>query len=153
MKSPIYIAFAFLVGILGLVVGTIRMGPAISAAEGHGTHGYFVAQYQVCTRNSCSWKGDFELSGGAVTRSHIRFYGSAPGMTAGTTVPAVDTGDPFGVYQPHSSQWLLALASLLLGVGFLVVAAQWARARWSGSSAGPELEAADQPGSWLGPGS
>jgi hypothetical protein len=151
LKSPIHIAFAFLVAILGLVVGTIRMGPAISAAESHGTRGYFVAQYQTCTRNSCSWKGDFELSDGAVTRSHIWFYGSAPAMTAGTTVPAVDTGDPFGVYQPHSSQWLLALGPLLLGVGFLLVAAQWARARWSASGAGPASETEDQPASWLGP--
>lgn len=148
-----HIAFAFLVAILGLVVGAVRMGPVISAAEGHGTRGYFVAQYQTCTRNSCSWKGDFELPDGAVTRSHMRFYGSAPGMTAGTTVPAVDTGDPFGVYQPHSSQWLLALASLLVGVGFLVVAAQGARARWSGSGAGPGVETADQPASWPDPGS
>jgi hypothetical protein len=133
----------------------MEIGPAIGAAENHGTPGYFVAQGQRCGKTSCTWYGEFELSGGAVARSSTAFYGSDAGMTEGTTVAAVDTGDPFGVYKQHGSrQWIETLIILLIGVSLLGWLTVTVLSRWSGrSGAAPASEAPDQPGSWLGPGS
>jgi hypothetical protein len=157
LRNPgsVRIALAFVVGIFALVVGGIRIASAIGAEEGHGTAGYFVAQNWACgSRSGCNWVGEFELPGGAVARSGIEFYGNDPGMTVGTIVPAVDTGDPFGVYQPHGSNlWVYGGGFLFLGFVGLAGAALMARSLWSGRTAGPAIEAVGQPGSWPGPGS
>jgi hypothetical protein len=139
-------------GFVALVVGGIKVASAISAEQGHGTSGYFVAQRWECGgRSGCNWVGAFELPGGAVARTGMEFYGTDPGMTMGTIVPAVDTGDPFGVYQPHGSDlWEYGGGFLFLGVIGLAGAAQLARSRQSGRMAGSAIGAASQPGSWPG---
>lgn len=55
--------FAFGVMML-LVIAAIKVGPDISAAEGHGMRGYFVAQTRNCDQNGCDWSGQFRLPGG-----------------------------------------------------------------------------------------
>jgi uncharacterized protein YceK len=148
--SPVRIALVLVIGIVALVVGCIKVASAISAEQGHGTSGYFVAQRWACGgRYGCYWVGAFELPGGAVARTGMDFYGTDAGMTVGTIVPAVDTGDPFGVYQPHGSDlWTYSAGFLFLGVIALVGAAQMARSLRSGRMAGPAFGAASQQGSW-----
>lgn len=150
--SPVRIAFLVVLGIFLLAVGGIRVASAISAEQGHGTAGYFVAQRWECGgRSGCDWVGAFELPGGALARTGTEFYGTDPGMTVGTIVPAVDTGDPFGVYQPHgSSLWAYGGGFLFLGVIALVGAAQLARSPRPERMPGPAIGAASQPGSWPG---
>jgi hypothetical protein len=149
--SPIVLALVFVLGIVLLVLGGMQTASAISAEAGHGTAGYFVAQSWHCGRSGCYWSGEFELSGGVVVRSDVEFYGSDPGMVAGGVVPAVDSGDPFGVYQPHGSDlWTHSGSFLFAGFLSLVVAALMARRLRSGRLAGPSIEAAGQPESWLG---
>ena len=66
-------------------------------------------------------------------------------------LPAVDSGDPFGVSQPHGSDlWTHSGSFLFAGFLSLVVAALMARRLRSGRMAGPGLESAGQPESWLG---
>lgn len=55
--------FAFGVMML-LVIAAIKVGPDISAAEGHGMRGYFVAQTRNCDQKGCDWSGQFRLPGG-----------------------------------------------------------------------------------------
>ncbi len=137
-----------------LVVGGVQTASAISAEQGHGTAGYFVAQRWSCGRSGCNWFGEFELPGGVVARSDAEFYGSDPGMTVGTVVPAVDTGDPFGVYQPRGSGlWEHGGGFLFLGVLLLGMAAFRARSLWSGRTAESAIAAVGEPGSWPGGGS
>jgi hypothetical protein len=145
------VALAFGLAIVVLVLGGMQVASARSAEAGHGTAGYFVAQNWHCGRSGCYWYGNFELSAGVVTRSDVQFYGTDPGMAAGSVVPALDSGDPFGVYQPHDSDlWAHGASFLFLGILLLVAAALMARRLWSGRMAGPGIEAAGQPESWPG---
>jgi hypothetical protein len=149
--GPISVALALIIGIVGLVLGGIHIASAISASEGHGTAGYFVAQRLIYGRSGTYWYGEFELRNGVVVRSGTEFYGSDANMTAGSVVPAVDTGDPFGVYQPHGTDiWSGGASFLFLGVIGLVTAALLARRLRSGGSAGSDVESADQLEPWAG---
>ena len=109
----------------------LSIGPALSAAQGHGTRGYFVAQTQSCDRHDCTWSGEFMLQGGQVTRHGVTFDGSYPGMRAGSVVPALDTGDFSGVFPRHgSASWFGDLVAGLLGIGLIgQVIWAWARRR------------------------
>lgn len=118
--------FSLGLGIFLLVDGGIHIGPAVSAAEGHGIHGYFVAQNESCSSSddgddSCSWSGEFKLLNGTVTRTNVSFVGSDSSMQEGTVVPALDTGDRSSVYQAGSiDQWIQPALFLLFGAGFIV---------------------------------
>jgi len=50
-----------------------EIGPALNAANGHGTKGYFTAVYQHCYKGACTWSGSFSLPDlgdlGAVARA------------------------------------------------------------------------------------
>src|SRR6266567_4975646 len=57
--------------VIKLVAGTalvvfmgVSIGPALSAAQGHGTRGFFVAQTESCGRHGCTWTGKFRLPDG-----------------------------------------------------------------------------------------
>jgi hypothetical protein len=123
--------FWLLLGIALLVVAGIGIGPAVSAARGHGTRGYFVARTERCDRNGCSWRGLFRLPGGQVTRRGVSFFGSESGMHAGNVVPALDTGDPVGVFPRHGDKsWLADLVVGAIGTALIVLSARaWARRR------------------------
>ncbi|HUA42682.1 MAG TPA: hypothetical protein VMA32_14000 [Streptosporangiaceae bacterium] len=149
--GPISVALALIIGIVGLVLGGIQVASAISASQGHGTAGYFVAQRLVYGRSGIYWYGEFELRDGTVVRSGTEFYGSDASMTAGSVVPAVDTGDPFGVYQPHGTDsWSRGASFLFLGVIGLAAAAHLARRLRSGGSAGSDVDGAGQLEPWAG---
>jgi hypothetical protein len=104
-----------------LIEGSINLGPAVSASQGHGIHGFFVAQAESCDNNGgCTWTGEFKLPDGTVTRTGVRFVGSDPSMREGTVVPALDTGGHSRVYQASSSaQWIEPAVLLVLGLLFL----------------------------------
>ena len=110
------------VAIFLLVYGGIGLGPAVSAAQGHGTRGYFVAQSESCdSHNVCTWSGEFKLPNGTVARTNVGFVGSDSAMVQGTVIAALDTGDPTSVYQADSSdQWIQPAVFLLMGVLLLL---------------------------------
>jgi hypothetical protein len=84
-----------------------ELGPAVSAAEGHGIRGYFVAR-SGC--GSCGeWHGVFELPDGKVIKADADFAGRDPGMAVGSRVPALDTGAVHSVFPRHgANEWQLA---------------------------------------------
>lgn len=72
--------------------GAVGLGPAIQAARGAGTVGYFIPHSESCGR-SCSWTGNFRLPDGSVTRRNVRLYdATASAVKAGVPVAARDTG-------------------------------------------------------------
>jgi hypothetical protein len=124
-RRPVPLRARLFFGIVLLVHASIIVGPAVSAAEGHGTSGYFVAQTQSCGRHGCTWIGQFRLPGGQITRSGVTFDGDESGMRAGSVVPALDSGDLTGVFPRHGDDsWLLALAEGVIGIG-VVSRATW----------------------------
>jgi hypothetical protein len=120
-------------GIVLVVFMGVRIGPAASAAEGHGTRGYFVAQAESCGRHGCSWSGLFRLPGGQVSRSDVTFNGSHPGMHVGSVVPALDSGDFSDVFPRHGGDsWLFDLAAGVIGICFIGLTIwPWARRRFA----------------------
>ena len=110
-------------GVAILVASAIGFGPSISAAEGHGTRGYFVARTQTCDRGGCSWGGQFRLPGGKVTRSGVGFSGNESGMRAGTVVPALDAGDRHVVFARHGDlTWLGDLITAAIAMAIIALA-------------------------------
>lgn len=157
LRSPSVAKLALLLvsAVVMLVLGGIRTASAIGAENGDGTAGYFVAQNYYCGGRPalCNWVGQFQLAGGTVARSRTDFYGSDQDMTVGSVVPAVDTGDPFGVYQPHGSGlWTYSVTFLVLGLIALLGAAAMARSLWSGGTVGSASDGLGQPESWSGAG-
>src|SRR6266487_6599411 len=132
--GPVTRLIRLVIGIAMVVFMGVSIGPAASAALGHGTRGYFVAQAESCGRHGCSWSGQFRLPGGQVTRDDVTFNGSYPGMHEGSVVPALDTGDFSDVYARHgNSSWLGDLVTGILGIG-LIGQTIWAWARRRGGT-------------------
>lgn len=110
----------YVIGIALVVFMGVHIGPAVSAAQGHGTRGYFVAQAENCGRHGCTWSGQFRLPDGQVTRSNVTFDGSYPGMHAGSVVPALDTGDFSAVFPRHGADsWITDVAVMTFGIGLI----------------------------------
>ena len=106
------------VGLIMLVWGAALLRPAISAAEGHGTPGYFVAQSQSCNNHgNCSWSGEFRLPDGQVTRTGVGIDENDSDMVTGSVVPALDTGDTGEVF-PRSGDrsWAIDLLVAVIGL-------------------------------------
>ena len=117
------------VGVVVVVFVGVSIGPAISAAQGHGTRGYFVAQSESCGRHGCTWRGEFRLPDGQVTRNDVGFEGSYASMQVGSVVPALDTGDFSNVFPRHgSTSWLFELAAGVFAI-FLICRATWKLAK------------------------
>ena len=144
--------------VIKLVAGTalvvfmgVSIGPALSAAQGHGTRGYFVAQAESCGRHGCTWSGKFRLPDGQVTRGGVNFDGGYSGMHVGSVVPALDTGAFSGVFPRHGSDdWLTDLAAGVFGIGIIGRTIwAWAKRRRGafGGPAGSEYPSADATGS------
>jgi hypothetical protein len=72
------------IGLILVVIASINIGPALSAFQGHGTRGYFVAESHDCSSHGCTWDGRFQLPDGRVTRSSVSFVGSYLGMHVGS---------------------------------------------------------------------
>jgi hypothetical protein len=110
------------IGLSALVGGAISIVPAVRAAAGHGTRGYFVAGSEFCGRYGCSWAGEFKLPGGRVTRRDVTFDGSHHGMRVGSVVPALDTGDASDVFPRHGSRrWIADVLMTPAGAAVLVL--------------------------------
>lgn len=125
-----------------LCTAAISFGPALAAAGGHGTAGYFVAEAEHCDRGSCGWSGDFVTLDGRDTRRNVSYVGPHGTLYPGARLAALDTGGPSEVYPRHESRtWMVDLAGIVaagLGLGlwaWLVpyqAARQRARRRESG---------------------
>ncbi len=117
---PVLLKVCLPVLLVALAVAAGReLGPAVSAAEGHGIRGYFVAE-SGC-RSCGEWHGVFELPGGKVLKADADFAGRDPGMTVGSRVPALDTGAVHNVFPRHgANEWELAawlLGGCIAGLG------------------------------------
>jgi hypothetical protein len=101
-----------------IVAGAIEFGPALAAAEGHGTAGYFVAEVENCNKSRCGWTGNFVVPDGRVTLRKVGFMGPHGTLYRGDRLAALDAGDPAGaVYARHGSRdWIADLASIVVGV-------------------------------------
>lgn len=152
-RQPPGPVFQFVIGIAMLVYAGISIGPAVSAARGHGVQGYYVAQAEHCSHTrshggstNCWWIGLFRLPDGQVTRRGMEFFGSEYGMHAGSAVPALDTGALNAVYPRHGDKsWLAVLAMGTIGtalIGYRIWT--WTRRSRHGSLGGPIQ-------SWIGP--
>jgi hypothetical protein len=99
-----------------LVAGAIRFGPALAAAEGHGTAGYFVAESDNCSKDGCYWTGNFVSPDGRVTLRNVGFAGPHGTLYPGARLTALDTGDTARVYARHGSRdWTADLAYVAFG--------------------------------------
>jgi hypothetical protein len=117
------------VGVVVVVLVGVSIGPAIGAAQGHGTRGFFVAQSESCGRHGCTWSGEFRLPDGQVTRNDVGFEGSYASMQVGSVVPALDAGDFSNVFPRHGSiNWLIELAVGVFAI-FLIGRAAWKLAK------------------------
>jgi hypothetical protein len=95
------------------VAGSLATYRAVEAAEGHGTNGYFV--------DVSNARGEFQLPDGQVTRPHVTFADPPAGLSPGTVLPALDTGDATYVFTRHGSRhWITdtgILAFVLVAFG------------------------------------
>ncbi len=110
-------------GLVMVVVGAIEIGPAYAAAHGHGTLGYFTAVSRGdCVReNDCTWTGTFASLNLRDLRNNVRMDGSWAYVEPGTTIPALDSGDPFVVFPRHgSTRWHEDVSFLAIGGTILV---------------------------------
>jgi hypothetical protein len=108
--------FSPVFGVLFLIVGAVEIGPAVTAAQGHGAAGYFVAEAEHCGKGGCSWTGDFVGRDNRVTRQNVGFMGPHGVLYRGDRLAALDTGAPGAVYARHGSRdWLGDLALLVAG--------------------------------------
>jgi hypothetical protein len=108
-----------------LIAGAVQFGPALAAARGHGTTGYFVAEVEHCGRGGCGWTGEFVVPDGRVTLQNVSFLGPHGTLYRGDWLEAMDAGNPGAVYARHGSRdWLADLAMIIVGsLGFGL----WAR--------------------------
>jgi hypothetical protein len=127
--SQIGIAFIALmiVAVAGaaIVYGVVELGPAIRAALGDGTRGWFVAQ-QVpgCQNPGCHWGGLFESLDQHVILRNVSYADADHAMRLGSVVPALFTGGDM-VYAPGGSTgWLEPAVFLLIGIA-VIAALLW----------------------------
>ena len=100
-----------------LVAGTIQFGPALGAAQGHATAGYFVAETENCSKDGCNWTGNFVAPDGQVTLRNVGFIGPHGTLYRGARLAALETGDTAKVYAAHGSRdWMADLAGIVFGV-------------------------------------
>lgn len=113
-----------LVASLGLLVGGAAQLPtALHASHGQGTHGTWVADH----RFNGTWYGKFLLPNGSETHSDVKYDGSLSSVHAGTSVPALDSGDSNQVYPVSGSHhWIESVIYIVLGaIGLIVIAGAW----------------------------
>jgi hypothetical protein len=102
---------------LVLLVGATQFGPALAAAEGHGTAGYFVAEVENCDKGRCGWTGNFVAPDGRATLRNVGFMGPHGTLYRGARLAALDTGGAADVYARHGSrEWMADLAFIVVGV-------------------------------------
>jgi hypothetical protein len=125
------IGMAFLVTLIvaiagvAIVYGVVELGPAIRAATGAGTRGWFVAQQMTCENPGCHWGGSFESLGRHVILRNVSYADADPAMRTGSVVPALFPGGGDLVYAPGGSAgWVEPAVFLLLGTA-VIAALLW----------------------------
>ncbi len=105
---------------MAIVAVAFAVGPAISAARGGGTPGWFINAYQQCLRRmGCSWVGTFVSRSGHQVVPRVDYDGSLPaGTPPGARIPAIYPGGLHAVFPPHGSYyWIPAILLMLLAGG------------------------------------
>jgi hypothetical protein len=111
---------------MAIVGVAFAIGPAISAARGHGTPGWFTDAYQQCMRRlGCSWVGTFVSKSGHQVVPGVAYDGSLPaGTPPGERIPAIYPG-LHAVFPLHGSYyWIPAIVFMVL-VGGAVALLLW----------------------------
>jgi hypothetical protein len=99
-----------------VVTGANRFGPALAAAEGHGTPGYFVATTENCSKDGCSWAGHFMTADGRIILRDVGLKGPQGPMYPGDRIAALDTGADGAVFARHGERnWMADLALIVAG--------------------------------------
>jgi hypothetical protein len=119
--------FFWLIGPVALAIGilvAVNLPTAISAAEGHGTHGSFTAmQYVKFHKGGGEWKGTFKPATNGPAVTDVTFNGSAV-LQQGTVVSALfDGGQAFNAH--GSNVWVTYLIVLLVCLGIFVSWCIW----------------------------
>lgn len=111
---------------MAIVAMAFAIGPAISAARGHGTPGWFTGATQQCLRRlGCSWTGTFVSTRGHQVVPGVRYDGSLPaGTPPAARIPAVYPG-LHAVFPAHGSYYWLPAILLMLLVGGAVAFLLW----------------------------
>ena len=87
-------------GALPLYFAVTGLGPAIRAARGEGTAGYFIPQRET-TGKGATWYGEFRLPDGTVTLRNVTIEDlPVSAMQAGVPVAARDTGYAEAAFPP-----------------------------------------------------
>jgi hypothetical protein len=122
-RMPLRIVVGALAALL-LVGSAVHLGPAIKAGLHDGTRGSWVATSRTCNKASCIWQGKFVLPDGQVKVASAQYSGQLPQtLHAGTTIPALDTGEAGLVFPATGSDlWI----SLLVGMLISALALYWA---------------------------
>lgn len=120
---------------MAIVAVAFAVGPAISAARGHGTPGWFTGANQQCLRRlGCSWVGTFLSKSGHQVVPGVSYDGSLPPDTAPTArIPAIYPG-LHAVFPPHGSYYWVPAILLALLVGGAVAFLLWISPLGSGQA-------------------
>jgi hypothetical protein len=115
-------AFIGFLGLVILAIGCILLPPAISAAQGHGVRGVFVAEQYVTSTNrygqSGFWVGSFTAANHSVEANNVDYNDPPFPVRAGSKLSALYPGGD-EVFAPHgSSAWLGLLVLTLAGAAF-----------------------------------
>ncbi len=132
LKLIVGVVSAFLLVSTGLDVV-----PAVRAGLHDGTHGTWVATTRTCHRTACVWTGKFVTPGGHVVVATAHYAGRIPvGTRAGTSVPALFTGDSNLVYPTAGSDlWIELVIALLASIlGLYWASHVWVVERLNGAS-------------------
>jgi hypothetical protein len=90
--TGIGVVMLMIFGALPLYFAVTGLGPAIRAARGEGTLGYFIPQRET-TGKGATWYGEFRLPDGTVTLRNVNIEDfPVSAMQAGVPVAARDTG-------------------------------------------------------------
>ena len=111
---------------MAIVAVAFAIGPAISAARGNGTPGWFTDAYQQCMRRlGCSWVGTFVSKSGHEVIPGVSYDGSLPaGTPPAARIPAIYPG-LHAVFPPHGSYYWIPDILLMLLVGGAVAFLLW----------------------------
>ena len=111
---------------MAIVAAAFAVGPAISAARGDGTPGWFTNADQQCFRRSgCTWVGTFVSKSGHQVVPGVAYDGTLPPSTSpGARIPAIYPGLN-AVFPPHGSYYWIPAILLMLLVGAAVALFLW----------------------------
>lgn len=132
LKLIVGVVSAFL-----LVSTGLNVVPAVRAGLHDGTRGTWVATTRTCHGSACVWTGKFLTPGGHVAVTAARYAGRIPvGTRAGTSVPALFTGDSNLVYPTTGSDlWIELVIALLASIlGLYWASHVWVAERLNGAS-------------------